>query len=105
MCATIKGLRQLVTHDRKINYSSISHQVNFLSLLKDCKICFSPANLRMGSGSSGVKTDVITVTDFLDGESHEIICFLFGQKTLEHLLQLASGDIDYLERLPDKLKV
>ena len=59
----------------------------------------------MGSGSSGVKTDVITVTDFLDGESHEMICFLFGQKTLEHLLQLAGGDIDHLERLPDKLKV
>ena len=59
----------------------------------------------MSSASSGVKTDVITVTDFLDGDSHENIRFLFGQKTLDHLLHLASGDIDYLERLPDRLKV
>lgn len=67
----------------------------------------SPANLRMSGGSagSGVKTDVATVADFLEGDLHDVILFVFGRATLDHLTRLARGELDYLERLPDLLKV
>jgi len=64
----------------------------------------SPANLKM-NGSSGVKTEVATVGDFLDGDLQDNVLFYFGKPVLSHLLQLARGEIDHLERLSDSLKI
>ena len=57
------------------------------------------------NGSSGVKTEVVTVDDFLDGDLQDNVLFYFGKPVLSHLLQLAKGEIDHLERLSDSLKV
>lgn len=57
------------------------------------------------NGSSGVKTEVATVGDFLDGDLQDNVLFYFGKPVLSHLLQLARGEIDHLERLSDSLKV
>ena len=65
----------------------------------------SPANLRMQASSGGVRTDVTSVGDFLEGDFHDVIMFVFGRATLDHLTRLARGELDHLERLPDMLKV
>jgi len=64
----------------------------------------SPANLKM-NGSSGIKTDVVTVSDFLDGDLQDIVLCYFGKPVLDHLRQLARGELDHLERLSDSLKI
>ena len=64
----------------------------------------SPANLRM-NGSSGVTTKAVTVGDFLDGDLQDNIACYFGKPVLDHLLKLARGELDHLERLSDPLKV
>ena len=79
-------------------------RIRYLSITKVLKYFKSPANLKM-NGSSGVKTEVATVGDFLDGDLQDNVLFYFGKPVLSHLLQLARGEIDHLERLSDSLKV
>ena len=57
------------------------------------------------NGSGGVTTKVVTVGDFLDGDLQDNIACYFGKPVLDHLLKLARGELDHLERLSDPLKV